>query len=226
MGRLIRTFVVLALATVVVFGVVGVARATAPNGWTYAYSSYVSGTTWVYSQSTARAARHWPAPGYTTSSSYYRLGNSLSSLFKARSRTAAATWSAVDPMFHFYELPLGSDPYDHTLGSNPDIQYPGVNIVDMRWDSANDRAYVHNWYIRYRTSLSGFGLYWYDGAAPDGVDILSVATHEFGHAVLLEDVIGSWSDSTRPTMYFEVVPGNLFARTLAAGDITGISGLY
>jgi hypothetical protein len=129
-------------------------------------------------------------------------------------------------MFHFYELSLGSDQYDHTLGMNDDIQYPGLNVADQRWDSANNRAYIYNWFVRFKTSLVPFGWYWVDGAAPFGADILSVATHELGHSVVLEDVQGSWNDTNRPTMFGWVVADNLFARTLAAGDIYGISNLY
>lgn len=225
MGRSSRLFIALAASAVLVFFGAAAAHADAPSGWTYSYSALISGE-WTYTQNANIACRHWPAPGYSTSSTYYRLGNSLDSTFKARSRTAADVWSAVDPMFHFYELPLGSAPYDHTVGMNPDIQYPGVNVLDQRWDYANNRPYLHNWYIRYRTSLSAFGFYWIEGAYPYGIDILSVATHEFGHALVLEDVQGSWSDSTRPTMYGQAIHNTIYGRTLAYGDIIGASTLY
>lgn len=227
MGRFIRPLAALVIAAVLVVAFAVSAQAAAPYGWTYSYSGYkVGGGGWEYVQDTTRAARHWPSPGYTTSSTYYRLGSSLSTVFKSRSRTAAGTWSAADPMFHFYELPLGSDQYDHTLGMNDSIQYPALNVADQRWDSAKNRAYVYNWYLRFRTSLTPFGMYWVDGSTPDGADILSVATHELGHSVVLEDLQGSWNDTDRPTMYSYVMAGNLSARTLAAGDIYGISNLY
>lgn len=50
------------------------AKALPPVGWTYCYDRY-SGGLWVNSQSTYHSARWWPAPGYTSSSSYYRLGS-------------------------------------------------------------------------------------------------------------------------------------------------------
>lgn len=190
--------------------------------WQYAFTDINTGEA---TQSTANAVRWWPSPGYTTSSSYYRLGSSLSATWKTRARDSAQTWSNVDALFHFYELPLGSDPYDHTLGL-VDWLPPaalGATYRGFTRDASNRPTFSY-WYIRFNSTKD-----WVDGNVAGFYDIKSTETHEFGHVVRLIDLYEydpAWTDTTIPTMWYYLSDGSIGKRTLSPGDTNGVHTLY
>lgn len=189
-------------------------------GWTYAYDHY-SGGLWAYSQSTVDSARWWPVPPYSSSSNYYRLGTSLDFAFTTAIAAAATTWSNQDLLFHFYVLPLGDNSTDHTLGMS-DLGSGGP--IAATWGQSvwtGTRAEVGNWWIRFNTRNT-----WCNGAYSGQADRQSKATHEFGHTIRLMDLDGQWSDSVKPTMYGWWGLNTIGERSLASGDITGITSLY
>ncbi len=66
---------------------------------------------------------------------------------------------------------------------------------------------------------------WGDGSQdPTVMDFENIATHEFGHAVGLNDLYGS--QYSEQTMYGYANYGETKKRTLAAGDINGAKTLY
>lgn len=200
------------------------AKALPPVGWTYCYDRY-SGGLWVNSQSTYNSARWWPAPGYTSSSSYYRLGSDLDFAFATAVGQAATTWSNPDTMFHFYSLPLGGSDTDHVLKMSSARQMGTIAVLygHSVWNISQRRAEVGNWYIRFNSNYT-----WCNGAYAGQADRRSKATHEMGHAIRLKDLDGdpNWTFYTKPTMYGFWGTGTIGERDLAAGDLTGIRQLY
>lgn len=201
--------------------------AIAYQNWSYGYTGFNPFYSYDYETqfTSAYRARFWPAPGYSTSSTYYRLGNSLSSEFKAAARSSASAWSQPSTNFHYYELPLGSNQYDRTLGM-ADLGSGGAlgaAWVMHPWNSGSVRHEVSTWYIRFEANLYKYGLYWTVGASPGAIDIQDVVTHEMGHPIDLIDVDFS---GARETMDWESIPNSTARRTLATGDNTGVSNLY
>lgn len=60
-----------------------------------------------------------------------------------------------------------------------------------------------------------------DGSAPDGIDLLSVITHEAGHAIGM-----GHTDCADETMFRWITYGETKKRDLHAGDIAGLNALY
>lgn len=201
--------------------------AAAYQNWSYGYLGHDAIYNYDYeTQSTLNyPARFWPAQGYSTSSSYYRLGTSLSNEFKSAARAADTTWDGPDSMFHYYELAMGSDPYDRTLGMT-DLGSGGTvgqTWPTHPWNSGATRQEVTTWYIRFEANLFKYGVQWVVGASPNSVDIQDVVTHEMGHTLLLIDVDYS---NARETMDWETITNSTARRTLEGGDTAGVQNLY
>jgi len=56
------------------------------------------------------------------------------------------------------------------------------------------------------------------------MDLLNIAIHELGHSLGLSDFYNS--ECSLETMYGYASNGETNKRTLAVGDVVGISGLY
>lgn len=200
----------------------------APYNWEYAYDAY-NNPGWGYSQATYTlgvgytASRWWPAQGYDTSSTYYRLLSSLDSYFPNAIRSAANTWSAQDPLFHFSELAPNGNNFDHTMGMANLGGYVGMTYGGSIWNSSKTRAEINpSWYTRFAADQL-----WTNGTTPSTrYDRQSVATHELGHSVKLDDLVGDWTPATEPTMEHASHTGSIYQRSLEAGDILGITKLY
>jgi hypothetical protein len=156
------------------------------------------------------------------------LGNSLSSEFRTACRNGASTWSSVDSHFYYYELPLGSDAYDHTLGMT-DLGSGGalgLTTSSYYWDAGNQRATMNTWYTRFETNLHKYGWEWCVGAQSGKIDIESVTTHELGHPLFLDDVQGGWAQESRPTMYYAASTYTCHARSLTSWETDAVGSLY
>ncbi len=64
---------------------------------------------------------------------------------------------------------------------------------------------------------------WSVGGGGDTLDIQTIALHEFGHWLRLED-LSDLDDATK-VMYYKTYPGTT-KRSLHAGDIAGIIAIY
>ena len=197
-----------------------------PN-WRYSYWGFgIYG--WDYTQSTTFALRFWLAPGYTTSSSYYQLGSSLSTEFRTAVRNGAQQWNNQGSLFHYYELPLGGDPYDRTLGMT-DLGSggaTGATILYYHWDPGSAKAVMDSWYTRFETNLYKYGWQWVVGAYSGGIDMQSTVTHELGHPLVFMDVQSDLSGEARPTMYFGAVTNTTFKRSPIAEETNALNALY
>ncbi|GAB4246178.1 MAG: hypothetical protein Kow00122_03160 [Thermoleophilia bacterium] len=203
----------------------GASASWAYPSWPYSYGDYVNTSSDVDSQSTSDAIRWWPAPGYSTSSNYYAIADSLAGMFHWRIDQAASDWSGVDTLFHFYELDWNQveSQYDHTFGQKPLIPIAETTRFFKR--DASGRPTFDYWYIRFNSNLT-FG----DASPTNNVyDMKGVALHEMGHTIRLKDVdyaVPANDSSKWPTMHAYYGSGETWIRTLSAYDITAVGGLY
>lgn len=200
--------------------------------WQFSYNGWTGTPTPYYTQSITdppfwTAYRWWPAPWQSTSSTYFRLLPSLDqygSTWKDSIRWAAGRWSEQDPMFDFYELPPSGNNYDRGIGM---AYLPGEAIgktyITIYVNLVNRKATLSSYYMRFDADTP-----WTDGTTPSNCfDRGSIALHELGHALGLNDVWGDWGlVYWRPTMHWEGPPGNVDMQSLQAGDIYGIQHLY
>ncbi len=136
-------------------------------------------------------------------------------------RTAAATWNAAGALFSFS--------YAGTTSATT-YSYNGVNEILWRnLGSAGTIARAVIWYIGSTILESDmeFNDYyaWSTAATPPAgqCDVQTVALHEFGHFLMLDDLYGA-GDSDK-VMYGYYSPGTT-KRALHADDIAGIRYIY
>jgi len=162
--------------------------------------------------------RWWPPAGYSTASTWYKLGNSLSSSFKTACRAAEGNWEAPwgggIQWFHWYEdtTPI-TDEYNARVGRN-----------------------VHEltrWYMRFQSDMSKLplGAYWGTGDFANCMDRESVATHEFGHIIPLMhpdpwDVNDADPQTMRSGYPYAGARTGTFARTPNDDDAFALLKLY
>jgi hypothetical protein len=73
-------------------------------------------------------------------------------------------------------------------------------------------------------SFNGYHYTWSDSGQKDKMDVRNIATHEFGHNLVLDDLKdGRWSEVT---MYAYSAAGETKKRTLHQDDINGIRFIY
>lgn len=65
---------------------------------------------------------------------------------------------------------------------------------------------------------------WSTSGAADAYDVQNVATHEFGHFLMLNDLYGA--GDTEKTMYGYVIAGETKKRSLDTDDLNGINAIY
>lgn len=134
-------------------------------------------------------------------------------------QTAAQTWSTV-PASSFALQYLGST-------TRPAPSFDGFNVLS--WGSTGGSiATTYIWYIGGAIIECDMefedGYNWGTTGASNLMDVQNIATHEFGHFLLLLDLYGS-ADSEK-TMYGYARYGETKKRTLDSDDIAGISSIY
>jgi hypothetical protein len=109
--------------------------------------------------------------------------------------------------------------------------YDGTNTIDFgALDYPNAIAVTSIWYSRRTKAILEYDIrfstafFWSTNGDPDKMDIQNIATHEFGHAVGLDDIyISSYSEIT---MYGYAAEGETKKQTLDPSDITGLHKMY
>ncbi len=161
-------------------------------------------------------AKWWPAPGYSTASTPYRLLDSLDTNFKTAARAAELGWDDLwgsgTQWFHFYEAPTNGNDFDSTIGMGytlPNVfglvfehesVHPYLGGVDHRHAMQNGSG---GWYMRLKYDMyENPPMYWGNGDADHLIDRQSVITHEFGHVIKLLHAGRLRSDADPQTMYY------------------------
>ena len=136
---------------------------------------------------------------------------------------AMATWSEVS----------GADFQFHHAGSSTDtgVANDGENVCSFgSIDDEDTLAYNSWWYypstgeILESDIVFNTAFQWSSAGASGKYDLQSVATHELGHALSLEDLYGP--GDVEKTMYGKTSPGETKQRSLHADDVAGIVYLY
>jgi len=98
------------------------------------------------------------------------------------------------------------------------LDYPNAIAITSIWYSRRTKA-ILEYDIRFNTAF-----YWSTNGAPDKMDIQNIATHEFGHAVGLDDIYNS--SYSEVTMYGYADYGQTNKQILDTPDITGLQKMY
>ncbi len=167
---------------------------------------------------------HWDDPHVTYTASYSVSGldqNSVQSAITA----SFQTWTNADPKITFT--------YDNTLPFKSAGTSDGVNEISFGpYSSSNTIAVTFIWYNRFTKAVTEvdtlFNTYYQwstsDVCSNGKMDVQNIATHEFGHWLVLDDLY------TKPaiyqTMYGYSRYGETQKRTLNTGDIAGIELIY
>lgn len=125
--------------------------------------------------------------------------------------------------------------YDHATTTNTPVNPSRDNANTVSFEPLNSAypnaiAVTFYWYNRGSKSLVevdtvfNSDLPWSIGSVADKYDLQNIATHEFGHWLLLGDLY-SLRDSAL-TMYGYGFLGEIQKSTLGIGDISGINKIY
>ena len=192
--------------------------------------------------------RWWPPAGYSTASTWYKLGNSLSSSFKTACRAAEGNWEALwgggTQWFHWYEdtTPI-TDQYNRAIGMSglgSGVLGQCFWITENSWHPYQYNARVDRnvheltrWYMRFQSDMSKLpvGAYWGTGDFVNCMDRESVATHEFGHIIPLMhpdpwDVNDADPQTMRSGYPYAGARTGTFARTPNGDDAFALLKLY
>jgi len=166
--------------------------------------------------SLVQPASAYDAPGPKWSGTSVEYGwdwwQSIPSDWKTPIRNAATTWNAAGSTFRFNEDYWTANVYKKSYGSAGPVARTegtasGNNILTISLNFNSDKS-------------------WTTTGASGKHDVQNVATHEFGHWLVLGDLTGS--GDTEKTMYGHTPPsgGETKKRTLEQDDKDGIIYIY
>jgi len=139
--------------------------------------------------------------------------------------TAAEAWDAKTP------ANLISDSVEISSSAQYGVRDYKNSVVFGDYPDANAIAVTSIWFTRAGKQIVEFDIIfntrfeWGDASANAGLmDLQNIATHEFGHAVGLDDIYSA--SCSQVTMYGYSGYGELIKRTLEQPDITGLQSMY
>lgn len=104
-----------------------------------------------------------------------------------------------------------------------DIADPNAIGVTIVWGVFNGPPFARE-LVEWDQVYDDVDYSWSNTEDPTKMDFENISTHELGHAVGLADLYTT--DCSQETMYGYAGNGETNKRTLEAGDIAGVSGLY
>jgi hypothetical protein len=152
------------------------------------------------------------APGLDTTTAFDKIKQSFE------------TWDDVTSKEIFATATLSSTTFAGTQNNMNDVSFgsliQGTIAVTFIWYNRSTKAVVEvdtifNTYYQWSTSESGVA---------GKMDLQNIATHEFGHWLVLDDLYTR--PSSQQTMYGYSDYGETIKRDLASGDIAGILKIY
>ena len=109
-------------------------------------------------------------------------------------------------------------------------KYDGLNVISWARLKPGIIAQTTTWYNRYTYEIMEIGMVfnsayrWTIGGSTNSFDVQDIATHEAGHTLMLLDLYDEAASAL--TMYGMGSYGETYARTLGAGDVSGIQYIY
>lgn len=161
-------------------------------------------------------------PKWDVSENYFVTykGDELPNTYQARLGDASQTWNQVSSKnLYLYQNDevYGLRVYDGSI----DGEYGTLGVTTRYWPWAE--------YITWATMKVDSDENWYTGTrSPAGTepDLLSVLTHEMGHAIGIKHTDQPCTGNSRPTMCTGVPVGTTYLRTLETDDKSAIQFLY
>ena len=122
----------------------------------------------------------------------------------------------------------GSDTYDSQLTAG-ELDYVNA-VVWGNYPTSGVIAVTHFWYYSGSGELVDVDTMfdtdydWSLSGESDKMDLQNIATHEFGHWLVLDDLYNR--PARTQTMYGYSTYGEIIKRTLESGDIAGLEAIY
>jgi hypothetical protein len=139
-------------------------------------------------------------------------------------KTAFETWDAATKVELFNNDAQTAN--SKTVGNKLD----GINVISWGRLKPGIIAQTTTWYNPSTNKIVEIGMVfnayyrWTIGGYSDSFDVQNIATHEAGHTLMLLDLYDA--AASQLTMYGYGDYGQTYARTLGAGDISGIQYIY
>ncbi len=123
---------------------------------------------------------------------------------------AMSVWRNAGAKFYYVDTTTSGNNFGYYYDSN--TRTLAYNHIDVDW-----LGYITKTYVRVNTYHP-----WSTNGSPLGYDFQSMAAHELGHGLRLDDI----SNYTEATMYQSMQTGETKKRTLDTDDINGIKYIY
>jgi hypothetical protein len=151
---------------------------------------------------------------WRATSASYRIDSSVSSSWVSAIQSGASTWNNAGSKFSFYE-----DSSSGNYVESGDLGGLGGYIALATYTSGTD-GFTDKTKITFNKSL-----YFNTNGDSNAFDVRTIATHEFGHWLTLNDLYDSISGENKIIMYGYFDRGEI-RRTLTSDDILGIKNIY
>lgn len=153
----------------------------------------------------------WSYAGYCwpTNNALYKYGNNLPSSYQTPVYTAAGTWNSDPADFSLYNDSSANNVWGAAnYGSASGML--GITSISKSGTTVTGANSDYNTYYSWSTN-----------PGPNEFDLESVALHEFGHWLVLKDIVHPSS----AVMYHSLNPGQK-KRSLTTDDSNGINYIY
>jgi hypothetical protein len=164
---------------------------------------------------------NWPA-GITVTYAVNTKGAPAGALQAVK--TAFETWDAATSIELFNDNVQSAN--SKTVGN----KFDGMNIISWGRLKPGIIAQTTTWYNPSTNKIVEIGMVfnslyrWTIGGSSNSFDVQDIATHEAGHTLMLLDLYDA--PASQLTMYGYGDFGQTYARTLGAGDISGVQYIY
>jgi len=178
-------------------------------------------------------------PGTDTYNEYsftgiqWKAGTTVTYSVNIKGAPAGAT-DAVKAAFETWDNAVKIELFNNEVGTGSartaGNKYDGANVISWARLKPGIIAQTITWYDRNTKEIIEIGMVfnsyyrWTIGASSNSFDVQDIATHEAGHTLMLLDLYDDAANQL--TMYGYGDYGQTYARTLGAGDVSGIQYIY
>jgi len=156
-------------------------------------------------------------------------------------KAPAGSVNAIKAGFETWDAQIGNKLFSDKVGTAnraaSGSKFDRKNVISWGLLDSNIIAVTHVWYYVSTNEIVEFGMVFNsafkwgidadgDAGVPmaDAFDVQNIATHEAGHTLMLLDLYEP--EMSALTMFGYGGFGEIFARSLGAGDISGVKSIY